>query len=77
MSVAAVLRDPPAYLHTAEVAVIVLAVPGYGPKRVEKLLADHMLAPDRDDRRTVGPLASCARGELRALTPRPATSPTR
>jgi hypothetical protein len=47
VSIVDVLRDPPSYLHTAEVAVIVLAVPGYGPKRVEAVLAAHELAPDK------------------------------
>ena len=60
--VASVLRDPPAYLRTAEVAVIVLAVPGYGPKRVEKLLAGHRLAPDK----TIGALSARQRQALAA-----------
>jgi hypothetical protein len=62
VAIASVLRDPPAYLHTAEVAVIVLAVPGYGPKRVEKLLARHKLAPAK----TIGALSARQRQALAA-----------
>jgi hypothetical protein len=63
VAIASVLRDPPAYLHTAaQVAVIVLAVPGYGPKRVEKLLARHKVAPDK----TIGALSARQRQALAA-----------
>ena len=62
VSIVAILRDPPAYLHTAELAVIVLAVPGYGPKRVEKLMAEHLLAEDK----TIGALSVRQRQALAA-----------
>ena len=62
VSIVAILLDPPTYLDTAELAVIVLAVPGYGPKRVEKLMADHLLAEDK----TIGALSVRQRQALAA-----------
>ena len=38
VSICAVLGDPPAYLATARIAKLLTALPGYGPKKVERLL---------------------------------------
>ena len=63
-SIAVVLGEPPAYLATARIAKLLAALPGYGPKKVERLLARCQVSP----RKTVAGLSERQRRELiRAL----------
>ena len=60
------LADPPACVQTAAVAALLLALPKYGPVKINKLLAECRIAPTK----TVGGLTPRQREELRhALTP--------
>ena len=52
-----VLSDPPAFVQTAKVADLLLAVPRYGPVKVNKLLARCRIRAVQDDRRTLTPPA--------------------
>ena len=64
VSLVAVLADPPAYLATARIAKLLVALPGYGPKKVEGLVAGCQVSP----RKTVAGLSERQRDELlRAL----------
>lgn len=54
------LADPPAFVHTANVAKLVLALPNYGPVKVDKLLARCRIAPSK----TIGGLSQRQRDEL-------------
>jgi hypothetical protein len=58
-----VLTDPPAFVQTAKVADLLLAVPKYGPVKVNKLLARCRIAPGK----TIGDLSHRQRDELAAL----------
>lgn len=57
-----VLSDPPAFVQTAKVADLLLAVPSYGPVKVNKLLARCRIAPSK----TIGGLSHRQRDELTA-----------
>lgn len=57
------LADPPAFVQTAKVADLLLAVPKYGPVKVNKLLARCRIAPSK----TIGGLSARQRNELAAL----------
>ncbi len=59
-SIAVVLGDPLAYLATARIAKLLIALPGYGPKKVERLLAGCQVSP----RKTVAGLSERQRDEL-------------
>jgi hypothetical protein len=58
-----VLSDPPAFVQTAKVADLLLAVPKYGPVKVNKLLSRCRIAPNK----TIGGLSDRQRNELAAL----------
>jgi hypothetical protein len=58
-----VLADPPAFAQTAKVADLLLALPKYGPVKVNKLLARCRIAPSK----TIGGLSQRQRDELAAL----------
>jgi len=58
-----VLRDPPAFMQTAKVADLLLALPKYGPVKVNKLLSRCQIAPAK----TIGGLSARQRNELAAL----------
>lgn len=58
----ALLRDPPAFVQTAKVADLLLAVPKYGPVKVEKELASCRIALAK----TVGGVSPRQRNELAA-----------
>jgi hypothetical protein len=58
-----VLRDPPAFVQTAKVADLLLALPKYGPVKVNKLLGRCRIAPTK----TIGGLTDRQRTELAAL----------
>ena len=60
VSLVAVLGDPPAYLATARVAKLLTALPGYGPRKVERLLASCQVSP----RKTVAGLSERQRDAL-------------
>ena len=45
VSLVAVLADRPAYLATARIAKLLVALPGYGPKKVECLLTGCQVSP--------------------------------
>jgi hypothetical protein len=60
VSIVVVLGDPPAYLATARIARLLMALPGYGPKKVERLLACCQVSP----RKTVAGLSERQRDEL-------------
>ena len=63
-SLVAVLGNPPGFLATARVAKLLLALPGYGPRKVERLLARCQVSP----RKTVAGLNERQRHALlRAL----------
>ena len=57
------LADPPAFVHTANVVKLLLALPKYGPVKVNKLLARCRIAPSK----TIGGLSQRQRDELAAL----------
>jgi hypothetical protein len=57
------LADPPAFVHSAKVADLLLAVPKYGPVKAHKLLARCRIAPSK----TIGGLSRRQRDELAAL----------
>ena len=57
-----VLSDPPAFAQTAKVADLLLAVPKYGPVKVNKLLARCRIAPSK----TIGGLSQRQRDDLAA-----------
>ncbi len=59
----AVLTDPPAFVQTAKVADLLLAVPKYGPVKVNKLLGRCQIAPTK----TIGGLSRRQREQLVAL----------
>jgi hypothetical protein len=61
-----VLTDPPAFVQTAKVADLLLAVPKYGPVKVNKLLSRCRIAPSK----TIGGLSDRQRNELAALLAR-------
>lgn len=65
-SLAPVLAEPPAYLATAKVSELLLVLPGYGPARVERLLARCRVSPSK----TVAGLTSRQRQELLAALER-------
>jgi hypothetical protein len=58
-----VLTDPPAFVQTAKVADLLLALPKYGPVKVNKLLRRCRIAPSK----TIGGLSDRQRNELAAL----------
>jgi hypothetical protein len=58
-----VLSDPPAFVQTAKVADLLLALPKYGPVKVNKLLSRCRIAPSK----TIGGLSARQRNELAAL----------
>jgi hypothetical protein len=57
------LIDPPAFVLTAKVADLLLALPKYGPVKVNKLLGRCRIAPTK----TIGGLSERQRDELAAL----------
>ena len=57
------LTDPPAFVLTAKVADLLLALPKYGPVKVNKLLSRCEIAPAK----TIGGLSPRQRNELAAL----------
>lgn len=61
-----VLSDPPAFVQTAKVADLLLALPKYGPVKVNKLLSRCRIAPSK----TIGGLSDRQRNELAALLAR-------
>jgi hypothetical protein len=64
VSIVTVLGDPPAYLATARIAKLLAALPGYGPKKIERLLTRCQVSP----RKTVAGLSVRQRDALlRAL----------
>jgi S13-like protein len=58
-----VLADPPTFVQTAKVADLLLAVPKYGPVKVNKLLSRCRIAPTK----TIGGLTQRQRDELAIL----------
>lgn len=58
-----VLADPPTFVQTAKVADLLLAVPKYGPVKVNKLLSRCRIAPTK----TIGGLTKRQRDELAIL----------
>jgi hypothetical protein len=60
VSIFTVLGDPPAYLATAKIAKLLAALPGYGPRKVERLLESCQVSP----RKTVAGLSERQRDEL-------------
>jgi hypothetical protein len=61
-----VLSDPPAFVQTAKVADLLLALPKYGPVKVNKLLSRCRIAPSK----TIGGLSERQRNELAAVLAR-------
>jgi hypothetical protein len=57
------LTAPPAFVLTAKVADVLLALPKYGPVKVNKLLGRCRIAPTK----TIGGLSPRQRDELAAL----------
>jgi hypothetical protein len=57
------LTDPPAFVLTAKVADLLLALPKYGPVKVNKLLGQCRIAPAK----TIGGLTQRQRNELAAF----------
>jgi hypothetical protein len=57
------LLDPPAFVLTAKVADLLLALPKYGPVKVDKLLRRCRIAPAK----TIGGLSPRQCNELAAL----------
>lgn len=66
------LTDPPAFMQTAKVADLLLALPKHGPVKVDKLLSHCRIAPTK----TIGGLSQRQREELAALLA-PGTNATR
>jgi len=62
-AIAELLADPPAFVATAKVADLLLALPKYGPVKVNKLLARCRIAPSK----TIGGLSQRQRDELAEL----------
>ena len=60
------LIDAPAFVLTAKVADVLLALPKYGPVKVNKLLSRCRIAPSK----TIGGLSDRQRNELAALLAR-------
>jgi S13-like H2TH domain len=58
-----VLSDPPVFVQSAKVADLLLALPKYGPVKVNKLLSRCRIAPSK----TIGSLSDRQRNELAAL----------
>jgi hypothetical protein len=58
-----VLSDPPVFVQSAKVADLLLALPKYGPVKVNKLLSRCRIAPSK----TIGRLSDRQRNELAAL----------
>ena len=65
-SIHKVLQDPPAYVQTAKVFDILLAVPKYGRVKANKLLNTCRISPSK----TIGGLSQRQRNELIASLPR-------
>ncbi len=64
VSIATVLSHPPRYLASAKVTEVLLALPGYGPKKTARLLECRGVSP----RKSIRGLTERQRGELiRAL----------
>jgi hypothetical protein len=64
VSIAAPIADPPAYLASAEVMELLMALPRFGPVRATRLLERCRVSP----RKTIGGLSERQRRELiRAL----------
>ena len=59
-SIHALLLDPPAYVETAKVFDMLLAVPKYGRVKVNKVLAQCRISPSK----TIGGLSERQRSEL-------------
>ena len=62
-SIQALLREPPAYVETAKVFDMLLAVPKYGRVKVNKILAQCRISPSK----TIGGLSERQRTELVSL----------
>jgi hypothetical protein len=60
ISIDTLLLDTPDYIQTAKVSVMLLAVPGYGRVKVNKVLTRCRIAPSR----TIGGLSQRQRDEL-------------
>ncbi len=60
VSIATVLSDPPQYLTSAKVTEVLLALPGYGPKKISRLLERCQVSP----RKSIEGLNDRQRGEL-------------
>ena len=63
VSIHQLLLKPPAYLETAKVFDMLLAVPKYGRVKVNKILSQCRISPSK----TLGGLSERQRGELVAL----------
>ncbi len=63
VSVQDLLADPPAYLETAKVFDMLLAVPKYGRVKVNKILVQCRISPSK----TIGGLSERQRNELVSL----------
>jgi hypothetical protein len=61
--ISAVLLNPPPWVQTAKVADVLLALPRYGPVKVNKLLVRSRIGPAK----TLGGLSRRQRDELAAL----------
>ena len=55
-----ILANPPDYAHSERIAVLLLALPGYGPARVSKLLLKTRISESK----RLGGLTDRQRGEL-------------
>jgi hypothetical protein len=62
-SIQSLLREPPAYVETAKVFDMLLAVPKYGRVKVTKILAQCRISPSK----TIGGLSERQRTELVSL----------
>ena len=62
-TLAPLLREPPAYLETAKVFDLMLAVPKYGRVKVNKILSTCRISPSK----TIGGLSQRQRTELVAM----------
>ena len=60
VSIHDLLKDPPAYLETAKVFDMLLAVPKYGRVKVNKILVTCRISPSK----TIGGLSERQRNEL-------------
>jgi hypothetical protein len=65
-SIHSLLTDPPPYVETAKVFDMLLAVPGYGRVKANKLLAQCRIAPSK----TLGGLSQRQRDDLVSLVRR-------